>query len=327
MSDIKNYHIFWDPNQTLLPSKCVMCNSIIPSSIIASKIDTRELEQITVCCQGCRTDCTLVPEYMKDDPRNQAIIIHEDGWASHSTSSKHSVAAITISNACMNKANRSFNKNARVYSFIPADQLPRDCPHKFDPFLQPLLSEIEDLYIAGAEVFFKSPVSGYSPPNDTAVLRVVPLLFTADLRAHAKVGLSSAGGCKGCRRCTVVGTYVRESNHYYYDHFHARYHPSPIRSVEANRLCCQAVDNASTQAEKKRHSREYGVTGETIMCRLYDLCGFNPIKDMVIDAMHAVGLNRSEMKKHLLANLGSNSSTDPVDRDPCLGGLLSCLHR
>ena len=318
---------FWDCMiTTLMPQKCKFCNAVIPSSIIIEKTNSGEPEQITLHCPVCKSDCTLVTEYMQGDPRNQAIIIHEDGWSSHSTSAKHSVAAITITNACMNKLDRSYNKNARVYSFIPTDQLPKGCPHKFDAFFRPLLHEIEELYISGSEVFFKSAVAGHSPANDTAVLRLVPLLFTADLRAHAEIGLYSAGGRKGCRRCELIGSYVRESNHYYFDGFHARYHdPSPLRSVEVTRPRCREVDNACTQAQRKRLTREYGVTGESILYRLYDLCGFDPIKDMVIDAMHAVSLNllRSEMEKHLLAELGDNSSVIATDRDPRSGGLLS----
>ena len=56
------------------------------------------------------------------DPRNQAIIIHKDGWNPHSTSSAHSIAAITGSFGCMTKANRSNASNATcmVYSFTHA---------------------------------------------------------------------------------------------------------------------------------------------------------------------------------------------------------------
>jgi len=42
--------------------------------------------------------------------------------------------------------------------------------------------------------------------------------------------------------------------------------------------------------------------------RLYDLCGFDPIKDLVVDVMLALTINliRSEVEKHLLAELGPN---------------------
>ena len=146
---------FWDPTQTtLLPHKCSFCDGIIPTSVIEEAINTHNTsEQVSLTCSSCKTNNIFIPNYMQGDPRNQAIIIHEDGWASHSTSSKHSVAAITITKACMNKLDRSYNKNAHVYSFIPVDQLPQKAPHKYDAFFEPLIAEIEDLYINGAEVF------------------------------------------------------------------------------------------------------------------------------------------------------------------------------
>ena len=58
------------------------------------------------------------------------------------------------------------------------------------------------------EVFFKAAVPGFSPSADLATLRVLPLLCTADLRAHSEMGLTSAGGRKGCRRCEMVGQHV-----------------------------------------------------------------------------------------------------------------------
>ena len=318
---------FWDPLKiTLMPHKCNFCGCIIPSNLIEQAVTSAGGTQLTLCCPTSKTECTFCAKYIQGDPRNQAIIIHEDGWASHNTSAKHSVAAITITTACMLKLNRSFNKNAQVYSFIPSDQLPRHAPHKFDAFLEPLVNEIKDLYIDGAEVFFKSPVSGYSPACDTAVLRVVPLLFTADLRAHAEIGLSSAGGRKGCRRCNVVGTYVQAKNHYYYGNFHYRYHQrASLRTAQSNRQFAKQVDSAATESERKRLAREHGITGESIFYQLFDLCGFDPVKDMVIDAMHAVSLNliRSELEKHLLAELCENSTVDAVDRDAEVGGLLS----
>lgn len=57
-------------------------------------------------------------------------------------------------------------------------------------------------------------------------------------------------------------------------------------------------------AEWKRISKGSGVTGESIFYRLYDLCGFDPVQDLVIDAMHAIVLNliRTELEVHLLAD-------------------------
>lgn len=209
----------------------------------------------------------------------------------------------------MSNLDRSANTNAQVYSFIPTDQSPRDCPHKLDGFLQPLITEIEDLYLYGVEVYFKSAVPGFSPADDLAILRAVPLLVTADLRAHSEMGLTSAGGRMGCRRCEVVGEYVPSSNHYYYGNFLQRYYNrTEQRTVECNVRYGHQADSASSVAERKAKAQETGVTGVSILYRLYNLCGFSPIKDLVIDAMHALMLNlvRSELEKHMLADLGAN---------------------
>ena len=167
---------FWDPDvSTLLPEVCPSCSSIIPASTISSGKALEQTSQVCVVRPTCISECHVVPRYMDGDPRNQAIVFHIDGWNPHSTSAKHSIAAITISSACMSKLDRSANKKARVFSFIPVHQLPRD---KYDAFLEPLLKELEDLYINGMEVFFRSPVPGYSEGNNSvATLRVLPLLL------------------------------------------------------------------------------------------------------------------------------------------------------
>ena len=77
--------------------------------------------------------------------------------------------------------------------------------------------------------------------------------------------------------------------------------------------------------ERKRICKETGVTGESLFYRLYDLCKFDPVKDLTIDAMHAIVLNliRTEASL-LLADLGRNSLLRPSERDPSNGGVLDC---
>ncbi len=81
----------------------------------------------------------------------------------------------------MSEAERASTKNARV----PSDQLPKDAPHKYDAFLEPLVEDLIDLYIEDKEVFFKLGIDGYSPSNDTTLLCVVPLLLTVDLLLYS----------------------------------------------------------------------------------------------------------------------------------------------
>lgn len=176
----QNLSYFWDPSvETLLPEKCANCKFIIPKETLEQQMTGSGSVQMNIMCSTCKTSHLYVPRY-NGDPRNQAIIIHEDVWASHSTSSKHSVAVITISKACMTKLERAANKHAQVFSFAPVDQLPTESPHKLDGFFEPLIREVEDLY-------FKSAVPSYSPSNDTHTLRLILLLCTADLRAHSEL--------------------------------------------------------------------------------------------------------------------------------------------
>lgn len=64
-------------------------------------------------------------------------------------------------------------------------------------------------------------------------------------------------------------------------------------------------------------SRESSVTGVSAFYQLYDLCGFDPVKGLVVDALHALTLNliRSEVEKHLLAELGPNATFSVLNRD------------
>ena len=154
--------------------------------------------------------------------------------------------------------------------------LPKSTPHKYDAFFQPLIEEIEELFINGEEVYFAG-MEGDAEQGTFPNLRILPLLVTADSKAHCKIGLTKAGGFHGCRRCFVSGIYVPEKKHYYYGNFRYRYrNPCENRDPNTNRQYGISVDTAATKADKQAISKDTGVTGECIFYRLYDLCGFNP---------------------------------------------------
>lgn len=224
----------------------------------------------------------------------------------------------------MTKFEQSKGTNARVFAFIPVSQLPMKAPHKFYAFFEPLIDELEKLFINGQQVFFKSVVESFSPANDAPTLLVLPLLLTADMKAHAEIGLTTAGGRKGCRRCKVVGEYFPANRHYYYGNFLYRYRFRPqLRTAQNNLESGIQVDNASSQAERTALVKQSGVTGVSPFYRLRVLCGFDPVQDMVVDSMHAISLNliRTELD-HLLADLGANKGVSVENRDPQKGGLL-----
>ena len=114
----------------------------------------------------------------------------------------------------------------------------------------------------------------------------------------------------------MAGQYVSDSNHYYYGDVLFRYHhPFEKRTVERNKAFGQRADAAATVTERKAVTKETGVTGLSVFYRLHDLCGFDPIKDLVIDAMHALTLNliRSEIEKTTELKDGRVPSVCPSD--------------
>ena len=54
---------------------------------------------------------------------------------------------VTIAN--MAKAKRSSTDEVYVVGFVPSYQLPKSRPYSLDPFLHPLISDIEDIFING----------------------------------------------------------------------------------------------------------------------------------------------------------------------------------
>ena len=94
---------------------------------------------------------------------------------------------------------------------------------------------------------------------------MVPLLITADSRALSEIDLTTAGGYYGCRRCTVMGTYIQEKRHYYNGDFRCRFRfRSALCTVEDNREKGRQVDQAPSAAERRRQQKDTGVTGECI---------------------------------------------------------------
>ena len=54
----------------------------------------------------------------------------------------------------MYKEERSAADEVYVVGFVPSYLLPKRQPNALDPFLEPLISEIEDIFIDGIEICF-----------------------------------------------------------------------------------------------------------------------------------------------------------------------------
>jgi hypothetical protein len=172
---------------------------------------------------------------------------------------------------------------------------------------------------------FLREVLDFSPPDDFPTLRALVLLAAADSKAHAELGLTKAGGKYGCRRCGVEGTYIASRKHYYYGDFHRRfYHPAEPKTAKNNRADGRAVDNAPTRKQQSVISPECGVNGESVFYRLYNLYSFDPIQDLVIDAMHTIVLNliSREFEHLVFASTSCNEGLQSLC--PSLSRLHQC---
>jgi len=59
------------------------------------------------------------------------------------------LGSIEVSIANMDKRTRNKAGNVFVTSFVPEHMLPKKQPMALDPFLDPLVSELEDLFLNG----------------------------------------------------------------------------------------------------------------------------------------------------------------------------------
>ena len=57
------------------------------------------------------------------------------------------IGCIDYTIATIDKSNRSSSREVYVAGFVPSYQLPHKRPHCLDPFLDPLISEVEDIFI------------------------------------------------------------------------------------------------------------------------------------------------------------------------------------
>ena len=62
------------------------------------------------------------------------------------------IGAIEVSIATMSKEHRSSTDEVYVCGFVPKYLLPNKRPNSLDPFLQPLIEEIEDSFVEGKKL-------------------------------------------------------------------------------------------------------------------------------------------------------------------------------
>jgi len=130
---------------------------------------------------------------------------HWDGWQPFSTSSC-GCGATEVSIATMSKVDRCHTEEVYVVGFVPSYLLPKKRPISLDPFLEPLISDIEGGFIRGIHVDYCIPICGQDAGS--AVTRHLILCWSGDHNGQCEVGKFVKCGKSGCRRCKTTSMYM-----------------------------------------------------------------------------------------------------------------------
>lgn len=223
---------FWNPEEEWqLPTKCLNCGGVISVQEINSSPDTDGGQKL-VTCPYCTVTVSHTVQKVNRDPRNLAYILHWDGFQPFDGKYNHGSGAIEVQIANMGKKDRQKQSEIFVVGFVPAYMLPERRPISFDPFLSPILDDIENGFINGIEVenySFSLPQF----PSGPARLRHLILCVTADHVAICEICKAIFYGKNPCRCCKCGSTLDPNSNHYYYGEYRksAKY-PWPKRNID-----------------------------------------------------------------------------------------------
>lgn len=67
--------------------------------------------------------------------------------------------ALEVSIANLYKKDRNATDEVYVVGFVPSHMLPKKQPNALDPFLEPLISEIENIFIDGTHFYMYSSIT------------------------------------------------------------------------------------------------------------------------------------------------------------------------
>lgn len=280
---------FWNPEEEWqVPAKCLNCGGVISVQQINSSPDTDGGQKL-VTCQSCTVTVAHTIQKVNGDPRNLAYILHWDGFQPFDGKYNHGSGAIEVQIANMSKKDRQKQSEIFVVGFVPAYLLPERRPISFDPFLSPILDDIENGFIDGIEVDYRFSLPQF--PAGPAILRHLVLCVTGDHVAICEICKAIFCGKNPCRRCKCGSTLDPNSNHYYYGEYRksAKY-PWPKRNMDDEIETLKNIEDEERKTVAQAMAKESGFTGLSALHRLHALYGFDYRKDCVFDVMHSVSL-------------------------------------
>uniref|UniRef100_A0A7M5WW45 Uncharacterized protein n=3 Tax=Clytia hemisphaerica TaxID=252671 RepID=A0A7M5WW45_9CNID len=287
-SRFKEVKWFWDPNSIwALPHRC-RCENIIN----LEDVTQNEPPSLTITCDNCQRSETIRPVYVTGDPRNIALIGHWDGWQTgFGRGYLKGSGSIELTIANMRKKERFKNENVFVSSFVPEHKLPNKQPTALDPYLEPLVEEIEELFIDGMDIDYPEVDDEF--PAGRFRVRCMMLCWTGDYPAQCQVGKFSCKGTFGCRVDKCKGESVEDggSTKYYIGNRQKYLQRWDKRDIEIEATTMYDIEMKQSIHAKLAEATKTGYTGLTLLYRLHKLYKFNPFEDMVHDVMHLVLLN------------------------------------
>jgi len=254
---------FWDPDcEWFLPVKCHFCSSVLSAEEIERSPPDGHSYTVT-CCQ-CGSVNTCKGEKAKGDPRNIALMGHWDGWYPFHSKSSHSCGAIDVSVVNMSKADRCSTSEVYIVGFVPCYQVPNKRPCALDPFLEPLVGDLEDSFMKGTKVHYERGFGGCTCGE--AIVRCMLLLWTGDLPAPCEVGKFINCGILPCRRHSLRGTNIAGGSTYYIggNRYRARF-PVPPRNLEDDVSKMSEIESEDRPTVRAALARQSGYTGLSIL--------------------------------------------------------------
>ena len=129
-----------------------------------------------------------------------------------------------------------------------------------DPFLEPLIRDLEEGFINGIPVNYAATIAGI--PSGPTHIRHLLLCWKGDHNGQCEAGKFIKCGKKGCRRCKLQGAvFVPASNHYYYPGFRLQGRfPTEEKSILDSLEVLKDIEEEERITVKQEKSKNTGYT-------------------------------------------------------------------
>ncbi|MCO5579010.1 hypothetical protein L7F22_032861 [Adiantum nelumboides] len=320
----------WDGSLGVICEHCGYAYKAWPSSLALEELSKNlKGDRYEFTCKSCRRLTKSSRKFCQGDPRNFGLLLHWDGFQSSKTTQRNcGVVEIRV----LNSGKDSFLQPLPIL-FIPfsCKKIIGSSGDLFHVFLQPLVRELERLFVKGFDLTFNyspSLIDLALPSSKKTTARAMLMVVTGDHPAQCKIGLFKDGGQHFCRRDKAIAS-LDSSNpsfvgRYIYDktRLQCRY-PPPKRTMAEMQKALSLSVKTTSQSQRDDILKNAGLSGKSSLWRLNDLYGFDLSLDLVYDTMHILSLNI--FQKHISLLMRNSSSEMKRKIDDITARALSCV--